>query len=201
MSKGRQALTEDDIKSSIIIGERIFQGRTNKKLKQKELALKVDVTTDTIRNWEKGRSRPSRPEDFEELSKALELPVPYLMNMDGEYNNIVDQSKAILDSFNPDEKKKLLERLLFKMGYFTESLDLNFYEYMMKRICDAVEDYKFLHNDTTVNPYQFNMTMERYGVDISLPEKPKRNSTNITSADHIRRELEFEESNRKDDEK
>lgn len=201
MAKGRQALTEDDIKSSIVIGERIAKGRKAINLKQKELADLVGVTTDTIRNWEKGRSRPSRPEDFEELSKALELPVPYLMNVDGKYQNIINDSKSILESFNPDDKNLLLERLLLKMGYFPDSIDPNFNKYMMKRICDAMEDYKLLNNDKAINPYQFNMTMEHYGMDVSLPENQPRNSTNITSAEHIRREIEFQESKRKDDEK
>lgn len=196
-NRGRPERSELDNEITVRIGKEIKRARKLKKISQVQLSKLMKVSVDSVRNWEQGKFKPANRDDYDKLKEILDVDVrPVIV----ESKMIINSSKEILDSVTKDDKKELLERLLLKMGYFPDSLDPNFTPYMMKRLSDAMEDYKLLHGDTTVNPYQFNMTMERYGVDISIPENPKRNSTNITSADHIRRELEFQESNRKDDE-
>ena len=63
------------------LGNNIFKSRKDCKLSQEQLAEKVDVTRQTISNWELGETSP-KPEQLKLLSKALNVSIDELLNND-----------------------------------------------------------------------------------------------------------------------
>ena len=63
------------------LGDNILKLRKDCKLSQEQLAEKVDVTRQTISNWELGETSPN-PEQLKLLSKALNVSVDELLNND-----------------------------------------------------------------------------------------------------------------------
>ena len=61
------------------LGENIFKLRKDLKLSQEQLAEKVDVTRQTISNWELGETSPN-PEQLKLLSKTLNVSIDELLN-------------------------------------------------------------------------------------------------------------------------
>ena len=62
-----------------MLGENIYNLRKSKKLSQEQLAEIVNVTRQTISNWELGETSPN-PEQLKILSKALNVSVDELLN-------------------------------------------------------------------------------------------------------------------------
>jgi len=50
----------DKRRQQINLGQYLRKQRNARRLKQRELAKLINVTEDTVRNWEKNRTRPSR---------------------------------------------------------------------------------------------------------------------------------------------
>ena len=63
------------------LGDNIFKLRKDCKFSQEQLAEKVDVTRQTISNWELGETSPN-PEQLKLLSKALNVSIDELLNND-----------------------------------------------------------------------------------------------------------------------
>ncbi len=63
------------------LGDNILKLRKDCKLSQEQLAEKVDVTRQTISNWELGETSPN-PEQLRLLSKALNVSIDELLNND-----------------------------------------------------------------------------------------------------------------------
>ena len=63
------------------LGENILKLRKENKLSQEQLAEKVDVTRQTISNWELGETSPN-PEQLKLLSKVLNISIDELLNND-----------------------------------------------------------------------------------------------------------------------
>ena len=63
------------------LGEKILKYRKNKGLSQEELGEKVDVTRQTISNWELGETQPN-PEQLKKLSKELGVSIDELLDND-----------------------------------------------------------------------------------------------------------------------
>ena len=63
------------------LGDNIFKLRKDCKLSQEQLAEKVDVTRQTISNWELGETSPNH-EQLKLLSKALNVSIDELLNND-----------------------------------------------------------------------------------------------------------------------
>lgn len=63
------------------LGDNIQKLRKNLKLSQEQLAEKIDVTRQTISNWELGETSPN-PEQLKLLSKALNVSIDELLNND-----------------------------------------------------------------------------------------------------------------------
>lgn len=61
------------------LGENIHNLRKSKKLSQEELAEKVNVTRQTISNWELGETSPN-PEQLKLLSKILDISIDDLVS-------------------------------------------------------------------------------------------------------------------------
>lgn len=64
-----------------MLGENIYNLRKSKKLSQEQLAELVDVTRQTISNWELGETSPN-PEQLKLLSSVLKVSVDELLNND-----------------------------------------------------------------------------------------------------------------------
>ena len=63
------------------LGENILKLRKECKLSQEQLSEKVNVTRQTISNWELGKTSPN-PEQLKLLSKTLNVSVDKLLNND-----------------------------------------------------------------------------------------------------------------------
>ena len=63
------------------LGNNILKLRKDCKLSQEQLAEQVDVTRQTISNWELGETSPN-PEQLKLLSKALNVSIDELLNND-----------------------------------------------------------------------------------------------------------------------
>ena len=63
------------------LGDNIFKLRKESKLSQEQLAEKINVTRQTISNWELGETSPN-PEQLKLLSKALNVSIDELLNND-----------------------------------------------------------------------------------------------------------------------
>ena len=62
-----------------MLGENIYNLRKSKKLSQEQLAEKINVTRQTISNWELGETSPN-PEQLKLLSKTLNVSIDELLN-------------------------------------------------------------------------------------------------------------------------
>ncbi len=74
-----QLLVKGGIK--VKLGDNILKLRKDCKLSQEQLAEKVNVTRQTISNWELGETSPN-PEQLKLLSKALNVSIDELLNND-----------------------------------------------------------------------------------------------------------------------
>lgn len=63
------------------LGENILKLRKDSNLSQEQLAEKIDVTRQTISNWELGETSPN-PEQLKLLSKELNVSIDELLNND-----------------------------------------------------------------------------------------------------------------------
>ena len=68
------------------LGEKIFELRKKYGLSQEQLAEKVNVTRQTISNWELGETSPN-PEQLKLLSKELNVSIDELL--DNDINNVL----------------------------------------------------------------------------------------------------------------
>lgn len=64
-----------------MLGENILKLRKSKGLSQEQLGEKIDVTRQTISNWELGETAPN-PEQLKLLSKALNISIDELLEND-----------------------------------------------------------------------------------------------------------------------
>jgi len=64
-----------------MLGENIYKLRKKQNLSQEQLAEKINVTRQTISNWELGETSPN-PEQLKLLSKELEISIDELLNND-----------------------------------------------------------------------------------------------------------------------
>ena len=64
-----------------MLGENIYNLRKENKLSQEQLAEKINVTRQTISNWELGETSPN-PEQLKLLSSVLNVSVDELLNND-----------------------------------------------------------------------------------------------------------------------
>lgn len=86
------------------LGENILKLRKKNGLSQEQLGEKVDVTRQTISNWELGETQPN-PEQLKQLSKSLNISVDELIDNDLE-NVILSKVKIT------EKQTKSIKRLL-----------------------------------------------------------------------------------------
>ena len=90
------------------LGDNIFKLRKDCKLSQEQLAEKVNVTRQTISNWELGETSPN-PEQLKLLSKALNVSIDELLNN--------DIKQVLVEKVNNTEKlAEIIIKILKVMG-------------------------------------------------------------------------------------
>ena len=62
----------------VTLGDRICEARESKEFTVSQLARRLGVKTDTLKNWESGRSEP-RPNRLVMLAGMLDVPVSWLI--------------------------------------------------------------------------------------------------------------------------
>lgn len=95
------------------LGQNIYELRKKKGLSQEQLGEKIDVTRQTISNWELGETSPN-PEQLKLLSKTLDVSVDDLI--DNDIENVI-LSKVKLTEKQTKSIKKILKGLL--IGFIT----------------------------------------------------------------------------------
>ena len=76
------------------LGDNIQKLRKDFKLSQEQLAEKIDVTRQTISNWELGETSPN-PEQLKLLSKALGVSIDELLGND--FTSIIETKMNKID--------------------------------------------------------------------------------------------------------
>ena len=90
------------------LGDNILKLRKDCKLSQEQLAEKVDVTRQTISNWELGETSPN-PDQLKLLSKALNVSIDELLNN--------DIKQVLVEKVNNTEKlAEIIIKILKVMG-------------------------------------------------------------------------------------
>lgn len=90
------------------LGDNILKLRKDCKLSQEQLAEKVDVTRQTISNWELGETSPN-PEQLKLLSKALKVSIDELLNN--------DIKQVLVEKVNNNEKNaEIIIKILKGLG-------------------------------------------------------------------------------------
>ena len=95
------------------LGKNILDLRKEKGLSQEKLAEQINVTRQTISNWELGETAPN-PEQLLLLSKALEKSVDELLG--NEMDNSVVGEKGFEDSDSEEMMKKIRKGLAIIFG-------------------------------------------------------------------------------------
>ena len=95
------------------LGKNILEARKKSGLSQEQLGEKVDVTRQTISNWELGETSPN-PDQLKKLSKALNVSVDDLI--DNDLQNVV-LSKVKMTEKQTRTIKKILKGFL--IGFIT----------------------------------------------------------------------------------
>ncbi|PLR79295.1 transcriptional regulator [Bacillus sp. V3-13] len=99
------------------IGHRIREYRKKRKLTQKELAIKVNVSSQVVSNWERGYTSPGT-EDITRLTKVLEVTADYLLGRENQvrehgYEKLAtkQEENEILELLNDPEFRMWREEL------------------------------------------------------------------------------------------
>ena len=80
----------------MIFSEKLRSLRNDANITAKELAEKIDYTTNTIYDWEKGRCEPPY-NILVKLSEIFNVSIPYLLGIEDDFGNIfIDKSKEKL---------------------------------------------------------------------------------------------------------
>lgn len=74
--------------------EKLYLLRTEKKISQEKLAEKIDVTRQTISNWELGRTQPN-PEQLKMLSQILNVSIDELLENDLFVNKSINDDSNV----------------------------------------------------------------------------------------------------------
>ena len=83
-----------------MIGDRIAELRQHQGLSQTALAMKLGLSTKSIKNWENGISSPSA-ENIALLAKCFGVSCDHLLDID-------DKRAIYIDSLSPSDQSKVL---------------------------------------------------------------------------------------------
>lgn len=123
------------------LGDRILELRKKNGLSQEQLGEKVDVTRQTISNWELGETQPN-PDQLKLLSKTLNVSIDELLG-----NNI---DNIILSKVNITEKQtKTIKKIL--KGFFIGFLVFLIIDIVAFIICFTNKLGPFKENRSNIN--------------------------------------------------
>ena len=94
------------------IGARIRKYRESRKISQKELAAKLDVTNSVISNWEQGLNRPDA-DMLAKLCNALEVSPSELLNVHLATDDLTEKERRLITAYrSKPEHQKSIDTLL-----------------------------------------------------------------------------------------
>ena len=131
-----------------MLGNNILKLRKQLGFSQEELSEKVNVTRQTISNWELNETQPN-PEQLKLLSKALNVSIDDLIGND--IKNVVEEK---IDS--TEKNTKIIIRVLTVIGV------LIFFLFAFEMI------YQYTHRDNKVKSIELNCNLndKNYIIDI-----------------------------------
>lgn len=91
------------------LGERIKEQRELKKLSQKELADKINVSASIVSNYENGERTPSL-EILMALARTFQCSTDYLIGFEK-----IEKDKVLDVSMLTDEQRKVLQHFLYEL--------------------------------------------------------------------------------------
>ena len=115
-----------------MLGENICRLRKLKNLSQEQLGNLVDVTRQTISNWELNETTPN-PEQLKLLSKALEISVDELIDNDIK-NVLVEKFEQTENKTNRIFKLLLITSTIFAMIFIIEMIAIASYGLGYKKV-------------------------------------------------------------------
>lgn len=150
------------------LGENIKNIRKNIKMKQSELAEKLDVTTRTIQNYESGNREPNI-ETLKKMAEILDVPI---INILGAVHDENLQKKLLTEISSDDlfssksdrEENKEYDEVYNLVNQILKT------KYMRKRIvCDLDEILAYDDNSAEICDFVINMLRMKIS-DLSLYE-------------------------------
>lgn len=98
------------------IGKKIESLRVEKRMSQRELALKLNVSNSTISLWEKGETTP-RMDKLQQLARIFGVNVSYFLEVKKQTNE--EMLIAVFDTLNEEGQTRLFEyaKMLMNGGY------------------------------------------------------------------------------------
>lgn len=91
------------------IGDAIKAIRTRKKITQKDLALKCNISANALCSIEKNASFPSK-ETIKKICDALEIPVSYLLFFSISEEDIPEEKISIFNALKEPIQKILIDK-------------------------------------------------------------------------------------------
>lgn len=109
------------------LNERMLKLRKNNNLSQEDLASKINVTRQTISNWELGETSPSL-EQAKEIAKLYDVSLDYLVGNDNiveeKINNVEKLSGMIIKMLKVISIILIIGILIFVSKFIIEFIDL-----------------------------------------------------------------------------
>lgn len=151
-----------------VIGDRIKQARRNviingKRMTQESLANKLFVSCQAVKNWEQHINEPDS-ENLKSISRICNVNFYWLS---GFVDNVVNSSKAILESCSPEYKEEhdKIANLLWRFGYDFAAFEIensNFMEFIKRHITE-MEDSKEIERAINESMADYELLKEGFG--------------------------------------
>ena len=90
----------------MLFSQRLKELRNEKNLTQKELALYLGLSANSICEWEKNRCEPNF-DSLKKLSELFECSVGYILGVEDDFGNISINTKSPADNLSAEEKELL----------------------------------------------------------------------------------------------
>ena len=138
------------------LGDNIFKLRKDCKLSQEQLADRINVTRQTISNWELGETSPN-PEQLKLLSKVLNVSIDELLNND--IKNTLEKKVS-----NTEQLAKIIIKILKVLGvlfilYFVLAI-LSFAVFSSNKTKMNIESRATVSMECSLNGKSYDYYME-----------------------------------------
>lgn len=139
----------------LTIGEHIRDAREYRKMTQEELAEKLGVARETVRNWERN-TRGIKAEQLLEIALTLDVPSDYLLGLTEAYSNDRDIQTASGITGLSDNAIDNLQHIIFDDGYddrddiriASNIISSEHFRFLIRSIGVLAESVQKLNSDT-----------------------------------------------------